>query len=48
MAKKSGSAESGIPIGQGKIKMEVKRRNSEIKMMNDARKRSMMASSSTI
>ena len=27
MAKKSGSAESGIPFGQGKIKMEVKRRN---------------------
>ena len=28
VAKKSGSAESGVPFGQGKIKMEVKRKGS--------------------
>ena len=28
LAKKSGSADSGIPFGQGKIKMEVKRKSS--------------------
>ena len=27
-AKKSGSAESGVPFGQGKIRMEMKRRHS--------------------
>ena len=28
MAKKSGLAESGVPFGHGKIKMEVKRKSS--------------------